>query len=37
MDAPPPGVRVAKNYPPLVVDHSAARDITLDLFKSTLS
>ena len=37
MDAPPPGVRVAKNYPPPVVDHSAARDITLELFKVTLS
>jgi deoxyribodipyrimidine photo-lyase len=37
MDAPPPGVRVAKNYPPPVVDHSTARDITLDLFKAALS
>jgi len=37
MDAPPPGVRVAKNYPPPVVDHSAARDITLELFKVTLA
>ena len=37
MDAPPPGVRLAKNYPPPVVDHAAARDITLDLFKVTLS
>jgi deoxyribodipyrimidine photo-lyase len=37
MDAPPPGVRVAKNYPPPVVDHSVARDITLDLFKVTLA
>ena len=37
MDAPPPGVRLVKNYPPPVVDHSAARDITLELFKSSLS
>jgi len=26
-----------KNYPPPVVDHSAARDITLDLFKVAVS
>ena len=37
MDAPPPGVRLVKNYPPPVVDHSAARDITLELFKSSIS
>ncbi len=37
MDAPPPGVRLVKNYPPPVVDHSAARDITLDLFKVAVS
>jgi deoxyribodipyrimidine photo-lyase len=37
MDAPPPGVRLAKNYPPPVVDHAAARDITLDLFKVAVS
>ena len=36
MDAPPPGIRLAKNYPLPVVDHSAARDITLDLFKTAL-
>ncbi len=37
MDAPPPGVRLAKNYPPPVVDHATARDITLDLFKVAVS
>ena len=37
MDAPPPGVRLVKNYPPPVVDHSTARDITLDLFKVAAS
>jgi deoxyribodipyrimidine photo-lyase len=37
MDAPPPGIRLAKNYPPPVVDHAAARDITLDLFKVAVS
>jgi deoxyribodipyrimidine photo-lyase len=37
MDAPPPGVRLAKNYPLPVVDHSAARDITLGLFKAATS
>lgn len=36
MDAPPPGVRLVKNYPLPMVDHSAARDITLELFKAAL-
>ncbi|NDG70685.1 MAG: deoxyribodipyrimidine photo-lyase [Proteobacteria bacterium] len=35
-DPPAPGLRLAKGYPAPVVDHSAARDITLDLFKSVL-
>jgi deoxyribodipyrimidine photolyase len=28
---------LAKNYPPPVVDHATARDITLDLFKVAVS
>ena len=35
-DPPAPGLRLAKGYPTPIVDHSAARDITLDLFKSVL-
>ena len=35
-DPPAPGLRLAKGYPAPVVDHSTARDITLDLFKSVL-
>jgi len=35
-DPPAPGLRLAKGYPTPVVDHSTARDITLDLFKSVL-
>lgn len=31
-EAPDPGGRLAKDYPPPIVDHSRARDITLDLF-----
>lgn len=31
-DPPEPGLRLAKGYPLPVVDHSRARDITLDLF-----
>ncbi len=33
MDPPAPGMRLAPGYPSPIVDHSAARDITLDLFK----
>lgn len=36
LEPPAPGLRLAKDYPPPLVDHSAARDITLDLFKSVL-
>lgn len=31
-DAPPPGLSLARNYPPPLVDHAKARDETLDLF-----
>lgn len=31
-DPPDPGLRLAKGYPLPIVDHSRARDITLDLF-----
>jgi deoxyribodipyrimidine photo-lyase len=34
-DPPAPGLRLAKGYPAPIVDHSTARDITLDLFKAT--
>lgn len=34
-DPPAPGLRLAKGYPPPVLDHSVARDITLELFKAT--
>jgi deoxyribodipyrimidine photo-lyase len=34
-DPPAPGLRLAKGYPAPIVDHAAARDITLDLFKAT--
>jgi deoxyribodipyrimidine photo-lyase len=34
-DPPAPGLRLANGYPAPIVDHSAARDITLDLFKAT--
>jgi deoxyribodipyrimidine photo-lyase len=36
-DPPAPGLRLAKGYPTPIVDHSVARDITLDLFKATQS
>jgi deoxyribodipyrimidine photo-lyase len=36
-DPPAPGLRLAKGYPAPIVDHSVARDITLELFKATLS
>jgi len=36
-DPPAPGLRLAKGYPSPIVDHSAARDITLDLFKAALA
>jgi deoxyribodipyrimidine photo-lyase len=32
-DPPAPGMRLAKNYPSPILDHSAARDLTLELFK----
>ncbi len=31
--APAPGMRLAKNYPPPMVDHAEARDHTLEMFK----
>ena len=31
---PAPGMRIAKGYPSPIVDHSVARDITMDLFKA---
>ena len=31
-EPPAPGLRLAKNYPPPVVDHAAARETTLELF-----
>jgi len=34
MDSPAPVMRLAPGYPSPIVDHSVARDITLDLFKS---
>ena len=34
LDAPAPGLRIAPGYPSPLVDHSTARDITLELFKS---
>jgi len=34
-EPPAPGLRLAKGYPAPIVDHSVARDITLDLFKAT--
>ena len=34
-DPPGPGLRLAKGYPAPIVDHSTARDITLNLFKAT--
>jgi len=36
-DPPAPGLRLAKGYPAPIVDHSVARDITLELFKATQS
>jgi deoxyribodipyrimidine photo-lyase len=33
-EPPAPGLRIAQGYPSPLVDHSAARDITLELFKS---
>lgn len=33
-EPPAPGTRLAKNYPPPIVDHAAARDTTLNLFKA---
>ncbi len=32
LDPPAPGVRLAKGYPPPIVDHAAARETTLELF-----
>ena len=34
MDPPAPGLRLAPGYPSPMVDHSVARDITMDLFKA---
>jgi deoxyribodipyrimidine photo-lyase len=33
-EPPAPGTRLAKNYPPPIVDHAAARDTTLEFFKA---
>ena len=37
LEPPAPGMRLAANYPTPMVDHAAARDVTLDMFKIALS
>ena len=36
-EAPAPGMRLAPKYPSPIVDHAAARDVTLDLFKAAIA
>lgn len=36
LEPPAPGMRLAPKYPAPMIDHAAARDVTLDLFKAAL-